>query len=834
MSKNLEWLERVSKESAETASIKPEGVDLSADSEAANIVGGDEKLTNEGKSSANHSVDLKDATVPDDNADAADADKQIGVKVSAEDNGPDFNIDLKTGKPSVEDEQTDEEKEAAEAEAAAAAAAGDTGEAGAEGVPGEPGEGGEATDPIVEVPVEGAPGEDAPGDGGDAVAPTEPVEGVEPAAGEPPVDGEPPVEGTEPGADDLPVVEGTDAVPVEAGEPVLPEGTDGVAGTDAVAELEGGDAAAVDPTADSGKVMIAVDPVTEIKEGPEAAAEAAVAEGATETPLTNEELPEGTEAVSQEGFSGGLVGFLVGGMGWAPFVGAGVNGAVKAKRLKMQQDIEAISKRIAKIRAGDIEDAKKNGMTIPKSAQGVDWMEIAKSAVLGQFLGPIYGARQGNQLQNLNNELTAKLKELEKEIEAAGISNEDFELADEAEPEVAIDDMADDDITSEFDAVGEDVSSLGEMGAALEEYNSILRAETNAGRPFSPALVRAIKIGLEHYNEPFLLEGAPSVEDFSDNIGKFTVSNEFAEGLGAKAKAVGGAIIEAIKKLIAKLADIAADMMHNVGKLQEANDALGKQVAALKSDVKGQIDVSSATRLLVGGEFAGDNAQNYARVRQFCDKFMVDYPKFNRGLAMGIMKVIEEMHAQGMQKLPPEEIASVFESQFHPGMFGVLAIGKDDVKEMAGFDSLFASPVLLGNRRMVVGKSEMASKNGIAALSSCWKVSLVAGAVGANPALSVALPDPQQLRNIVKELDALVKAIPNYAGAAKKMASDQNLLKVYTHPWVSGELQHAASGLVASMTTPTGHLVGYVANLVKVGQAFVASCVAQHSAGAKA
>ncbi|MNF46418.1 phiKZ-like phage internal head protein [compost metagenome] len=830
MSKDLDWLVRVSQESSETASIKPEGVDLNADSEAANIVGGDEKLTNEGKSSANHEVDLKDATVPDDNADAADADKAIGVKVSAEDNGdaPAMRIDLQTGKPSVEDEQTDEEKEAAEAEAAAAA--GDAGaEPAAAEVPGEPGEGGEATDPIVEVPVEGAPGEDAPGDGGDAVAPTEPVEGVEPAAGEPPVDGEPPVEGaegTEPAA-----AEGTDALPAEAGEPALPEGTDGV--EPPLAELEGGDAA-VDPTADSGKVMIAVDPVTEIKEGPEAAAEAAVAEGAAETPLTNEELPEGTEAVSQEGFVGGLVGFLAGGMGWVPFVGAGVHAAVKAKRLKMQQDIEAVAKRIEKIRKGDLEDAKKNGMTIPKSELGTDWVQIVKGALLGQFFGSLYGARQGSDIENLNKQLREKLKELEKEIEAAGISNEDFELSDEPDTEVDLDSAADDEFASEFDTVGEDVSSLGDMGAALEEYNSILRDEAAAGRTISPGLARAIKIGLEHFDEPFLLEGAPSLEDFADPIGKFTVSNEFANGLGEKAKAVGGAIIEAIKKLIAKLADIAAEMMNNVGKLQEANDALTQQVNALQSSAKGQINVQSATRLFVGGEFAGDNAQNYQRMHQFCDKFMVDYPKFNRGLALAIMKVIDEVHSNGMRKLPPEEIASVFETQFLPGMFGVVAVGKDEIKEMSGYDSLFASPKLLGNRRMVVGKSEMAGKDGISALSSCWKVSLVAGEVGANPSISVALPDQQELRKILKELESLIKAIPNYAGAAKKMANDQAMLKVYTHPWFSGELQHAASGLVASMTTPTGHLVGYVANTIKVAQAFVASCVAQHQGGASA
>lgn len=175
----------------------------------------------------------------------------------------------------------------------------------------------------------------------------------------------------------------------------------------------------------------AEEPVAEVP----ADASAAAASMETDEPGMSEPAPSdsvvedtGDGSVSNEGFLGGLVGFLIGGTGWTPFVGAAVNGAVKAKRMEMRKDIEVIAKRIEKVRKGDIADAQKNGLEIPKRDMNIDWIEVLKSALLGQFFGPFYGARQGSEIENLNKELRAKLAELEKEIEKSGISVESMSL----------------------------------------------------------------------------------------------------------------------------------------------------------------------------------------------------------------------------------------------------------------------------------------------------------------------------------------------------------------------------------------------------------------------
>lgn len=124
-----------------------------------------------------------------------------------------------------------------------------------------------------------------------------------------------------------------------------------------------------------------------------------------------------------EGFVGGLLGFLFGGAGWLPFVGPAIHGAVKAKRLKLREDIQTISKRIAAARNGQIDEVAKKGTKLPKGLKHVDTVEIIKSALLGQFFGGLYGIHQGSDLENLNDELKKKIAELEKELEAAGMSS---------------------------------------------------------------------------------------------------------------------------------------------------------------------------------------------------------------------------------------------------------------------------------------------------------------------------------------------------------------------------------------------------------------------------
>lgn len=137
---------------------------------------------------------------------------------------------------------------------------------------------------------------------------------------------------------------------------------------------------------------------------------------------TASETSEQGNTVSQEGFTGAVAGWLVGGMTWViPGVSTDIHAAAKAKREKLKQDIEEISKRIAAVRNGNLDRARKDGIKLPKNLKHIDYGTVIKSAIIGTFFGAFYGAYQGSDLQNLNNELIKKLKELEDELEREGI-----------------------------------------------------------------------------------------------------------------------------------------------------------------------------------------------------------------------------------------------------------------------------------------------------------------------------------------------------------------------------------------------------------------------------
>lgn len=721
MKSNLDWLSRVSQEAAEnTAAITTDGVSTKLD-EAANVAVDAEKQASTVADTVDHSVVLKDAVEPDDNADAAAATGEVTASTES-DEAPDVKIELTGATPSKED--------------------------------------GDETDEPVVAETEAEAGSDDGAEGGD--------------------------------------VDGGDAVPAE------------------VSEASTSSDSAAEPVSEEAELP-AIDPVLEIQQG----TDAAVADA--------EQNPEdGTDdnvVVSQEALGGAILGFLGGSIGWAPFVGAGVHGAVKATRLKIRQDIETIAKRIAAVRKGQIDEAAKQGTTLPKQLQNPDWIEIVKSALLGQFFGPFYGAWQGSDIENLNDQLRAKMAELTKELEEAGISKEDYlpsegdseQAADQEVVEVA-DDAADEEMMEPVVAVAEDVENFGVMQNALEAYQELLAAEVTAGRAVSPALVRSIMIGLESFQEPELMSNIPSLEDFADPTGKYSVSNELADNIAGKARMVGQAVIEAVKRLWEQLLDMLAQLKHNVPALTESNKALSEALRSLKDSKGGKISVKGAERLFIGENFGGDAAANYSSLGKFAAKFMVAYP-------LQLTAVIANWEKS--EERDAAALATAIGNGFLPQQWGLLDSTVAKVPAMDKYDAVFASPVLLGNGRIYAGKNDAPSSNGVSALSDVWKIEWVKDPVTVDVAATeVNLPSVANLGLIVKAIDDLIGQIPfmtdinsgNYRKARNKVEA---MLK-------EGNVGDAGAGLVRSLTMPTGNLVGHVVNTVKVGQAFVKHCIAQH------
>lgn len=135
-------------------------------------------------------------------------------------------------------------------------------------------------------------------------------------------------------------------------------------------------------------------------------------------------------AVSQEGFKGAVKGFAIGTAGvlLSPLTLGLSNGAVdaglKQRRERLGNEINVLAKRLADLKNGDVAQAKKEGIQVPKEQiNDVDAGEVVKSFILGMVL-PFYSTYQGHKVEELEIQLAAKVAELKIEMAKHGVSAE--------------------------------------------------------------------------------------------------------------------------------------------------------------------------------------------------------------------------------------------------------------------------------------------------------------------------------------------------------------------------------------------------------------------------
>lgn len=117
---------------------------------------------------------------------------------------------------------------------------------------------------------------------------------------------------------------------------------------------------------------------------------------------------------SEEGFGGGLKGYFLG-----TFAGGFYTGRAEENLQKIRAEIDATAEKIAKLRNGEIAEAKAKGIEVPSNVKPVDAAAVKKSFWLGFLFGPIIGASKGSQIQDESEKLAKLVKELEEELKKA-------------------------------------------------------------------------------------------------------------------------------------------------------------------------------------------------------------------------------------------------------------------------------------------------------------------------------------------------------------------------------------------------------------------------------
>lgn len=124
---------------------------------------------------------------------------------------------------------------------------------------------------------------------------------------------------------------------------------------------------------------------------------------------------------STEGFLGGLVGFILGGIP-IPGIPTAVGIASRHEADRLKKEIVAISKDIAELQHTGTLAALKEGKIDEEASKKqlkVDWKAVVEGAVLGTLFAGIYGAIQGSRIQNRKKELDEKIEELNKLMQTA-------------------------------------------------------------------------------------------------------------------------------------------------------------------------------------------------------------------------------------------------------------------------------------------------------------------------------------------------------------------------------------------------------------------------------
>lgn len=453
--------------------------------------------------------------------------------------------------------------------------------------------------------------------------------------------------------------------------------------------------------------------------------------------------------------------------------------------------------------------------------------------------------------------------EIQDDVESTPVEGEDeAEVDDVAEEEDEsfedFDSIADDGITADMDGVDQDIDDMGNLQTALEAYSELLsnEMERNSG-VIEPALVRAVQIGLESFNEPIILQDIPSLEDFTDPTGRYAVSLEFAEGLKDKAGKVAKATMAAIQRLWELLEDIFRQFKANVPALKQKNEELAEKLKNTVDAGKGTVSMKGARRLYIGDMFAGNNPNNIRTVYQVGDKFMVLYPKQFKAITEEYKRLTQSLLTDGDGSQSITALTIAVTKHFNPGDLGLQQINPSKApSDMQKYTGIAASPVLLGNRRFFAGVNDVkieADRSGNAITSDSATNAIVymadyfklifgteAGVPDSGTDDVVKLPDVATLQQLTTETATLTKHLETYTEATGNFRQirremQQTIAKLhgidkYDSYGQVNKLAFIAQGITRAITVPTGHFVGYVGNLVRILQAFIEYCINEHRA----
>jgi hypothetical protein len=370
------------------------------------------------------------------------------------------------------------------------------------------------------------------------------------------------------------------------------------------------------------------------------------------------------------------------------------------------------------------------------------------------------------------------------------------------------------------ESVGNDLENISKVEAALEQYQTLLVGMRKKGVKPTPELARAIKISLESHDRNFFRPIVSSLEDFARPDTRLVASRGLEAAIGDKLKDLGAAAGNALQRLIEMLIDAWNHFTRDTPKLIEELDKTIKAVQGAELAAGEDLQVKSAGRLMINGNFAGDSVDVVKNVEKTAQQLLVDWPQ-------ALIQLVQTIEASGKQVAVSNEDSAgsahgveeaaqkALEATF--SQFTQVDSGEAP-SSMGAYEIVTRSPVMPGNKAMFIGIGSGTSAAENVADKNFMKFEFASTGDAESGEAGVKIPSKERA---VAALNAVKGIVANLIGKDTSMGALKNLRKTIT----SGN--PTAKGAVQAALMQHRMFMGYLTTLVKSYIAFYGQVAAE-------
>lgn len=255
------------------------------------------------------------------------------------------------------------------------------------------------------------------------------------------------------------------------------------------------------------------------------------------------------------------------------------------------------------------------------------------------------------------------------------------------------------------ESVGNDLENISKVEAALEQYQTLLVGMRKKGVKPTPELARAIKISLESHDRNFFRPIVSSLEDFARPDTRLVASRGLEAAITDKLKDLGAAAGNALKRLIEMLIDAWNHFTRDTPKLIEELDKTIKAVQSAELAAGEGLNVKSAGRLMINGNFIGDSVEVVKNVEKTAQQLLVEWPN-------ALIKLVQTIESKNKQVAVSNEDAGGSSDGIEEAAQAALEATFSQFKQvdsseapssLGDYSIVTRSPVMPGNKAMFIG-----------------------------------------------------------------------------------------------------------------------------------